>query len=160
MKKGIITLLLSLVIPCTAMVAAEGEEMTRLTIEHNDGTSTHMLLTDSPVLTFDGGDMLIKSENIDMRVSRSEISKMHFTKSTPTSVENTFQNDYTVCYLDGILTVSGENLTDATVFDTTGRQTNRFHATDGVITADMSTCTPGIYIVAISGHPSIKLLVK
>ena len=159
MKKGIITLLLSLVIPCAAM-AAEGEEMTRLTIEHNNGTSTHMLLTDSPVLTFDGGDMLVKSENIDMRVSRSEISKMHFTKATPTSVENTFQNDYTICYLDGILTVSGENVTEAAVFDTTGRQTDRFQATDGVITADMSAYTPGIYIVAITGHPSIKLLVK
>lgn len=147
----------ALALPWLALTA---EEVTRLSIEHTDGTSTHIMLSEAPTMTFDGADMVVKSSSFDLRVPRTEVAKFHFTKDEYSSIEEVAADDYLVSYSANTLTVAGSDVTLVMVYDLSGRQVASVRATDGTATVDLGACTPGIYVVAVKGHPSFKIAVR
>lgn len=155
--KHLLLSLVALLLPCMAF--AEGE-VTHLSIEHSDGKSTHIVLSETPVMTFDGGDMLVKSANFDLSIPRSEVAYFHFTKQTPSAVESVADDSYFVRYTSNTLTVSGADVTAVEVYDLDGRRAAFATSADGCVTVDLSACPKGVYIVVVKDHPSFKVAVR
>lgn len=155
---GIITLFL---MPRGISWAASAQKnVTCLTFEHTDGTQSHFVLSDLPVLTFDADKIYIKSANADTSVDRSGISHFHFTSIDPSAVEDIVADDYSFSYADNVVIVRGGSADMLSVYDVEGRCVGSYSRSGGEIKADLSTMASGVYVVSVAGKASVKVLVK
>lgn len=152
------TLLLA-VLPWTSAFAGD-EEVTRLTLEHNDGTQSHYVLTEKPEITFENEHMVVTIGEVPNKVERASLSHFHFTTAPMSAVENISADDYMFSYLNNVVKVRGNGVTTLKVYDVNGRAVMEAKASDGVITADMSELQSGVYVISVAGKPAVKVRVN
>lgn len=141
-------------------VSAASTEMVHLTFEHVDGTQSHFLLADKPVLTVDAETVTVKSSELETRIPRSEMSYFHFTKFVPAGIETVPADDFSLTFIGNVLTVAGSGEAQMMLYDVSGIFIGTYGEYDGVITADLNNLADGIYVAVISGRPAIKVLVR
>jgi len=142
-------------------VSAASTEMVHLTLEHVDGTQSHFLLADKPVLTVDAETVTVKNSQLETTILRSELSYYHFTKFVPSAgIEAILADDFTLTFIGNVLNITGAVASQLTVYDMSGIIMGTYNDSDGVITADLNQLVDGIYVAVISGRPAIKVLVK
>lgn len=144
----------------TIPVEGNDEDVTRLTLEHTDGTQSHFNLADEPQMIIDGDSLVIKTSTLQTSVERAGLSHFHFTVGPVSAVSEVSCDVYTVSYSGNVLEVSGNVEGVLKVYDMDGRQVANFVALDGSAVADLNVLAPNIYVVAIPGKPSMKVLVK
>lgn len=141
-------------------VSAASTEMVHLTFEHVDGTQSHFLLADKPVLTMDAENVTVKTSELETKIPRSEMSYFHFTKFVPAGIETIPADDFSVAFAGNVLTVSGSGAAQMLVYDVSGVLVGTYGECDGVITADLNELADGVYVAAVSGRPAVKVLVR
>lgn len=152
--------LLMSALPWTKASAEDPEvEVTRLTLEHNDGSQSHYDLAEQPELTFDGDQLVITTPLAETKLDRASLSHFHFTRGTA-SIASVAADDYLFRYVDNKLTIRGQGVKSMKMYDINGMAVMDQPAIDGEINADLSVLKSGVYIVSVSGKPAVKLLVK
>lgn len=162
--KPLLTILGALVLsvlPWTNGFAQSGEveEVTRLTLEHNDGTQSHYDLAEKPEISFEDDQLVITTPLVQSKVSRESLSHFHFTRGAA-SIAGVPASDYLFRFVNNRLTIAGSDLTRMSVYDINGMKMLDGCASEGVISADLSVLKSGVYIVNVVGKPSVKIIVK
>lgn len=153
-------LMLSIVALLLPRLASANNLVTHLTIEHNNGTTTSIALTEIPVLSFEGSDMLVTSSNFNSRFARDQIINFHFTQQEPAAIESVDAGTYSVMFTANHLSISGSDVSHAEVYDLGGCLLTTATATNGAISIDLSQYRKGVYLVAVKGHPAFKIAVR
>lgn len=134
---------------------------THLTLEYKDGTKSHYAIADKPVLTVEGEMLRLKSDLVDFAFDRSDLVDFHFTDAADVAgLETVAADDYSVTVTDNRVTINGSDLTRVEVYDIKGLHIASLQAADGCIDVDMNQFASGVYVIAVAGHPTLKVLKK
>lgn len=142
-----------------AAYADDATEVTRLTVTLTSGLQEHYEFPDHPTVTFPDSRMVVTSDAAETSYERSEVASYGFTRGLRGSsiTETESGDDYLFSYSAPVATISGHGITGATVFSTSGDALLSARAEDGIITLDLSTLAPGVYILIPDGHKAIKI---
>ncbi len=159
--KRIYTILLFCVITLTAW----SQEMAHvLIVELRDGTSAKFALTDKPVISHSGNDVLIKSDWLSATYSIDAVRKYRFKEQDITGIEAAeAEEQFTVVYTDGeTVRIGGAgDKTRASVFAIDGRKVAAEVGNDGnMLSVSLINLPSGVYIVNVNGKQSFKVVRK
>ncbi|MDE5900991.1 MAG: hypothetical protein K2H33_06505 [Muribaculaceae bacterium] len=161
-KKKIRTLLLTAMATLGATVGAfadDAAEVTRLTVTLASGEQEHFDFPDNPQVTFPDTHMKVTTDLTETTYDRTEVSGYSFSKGPrQVSLKSAGVIDYTFRYTGTKVTITGQNITSADVYTTTGiRIMSSITASDGIITIEFGNLPSGTYIVAPAGHTPVKI---
>ncbi len=159
--KRFLGIMLLAMMPWVASVAQSAEEnVTRLTLEHADGTQSHFDLADTPELTFDATKLYIKSSTTDTSVDKANLLHFHFTKGPSADMEDIAADDFVFSFNGNIVTVSGKEIDHVSIYDIKGVCLGTYRLMESTVTVDLNSMDNGMYIVAIPGRQAVKVIVK
>lgn len=141
--------------------AADDEAVTCLTFHLTNGTTEYYELPSQPVVTFEGDKLNVTGNAISGTWNRADIEYFNFGPKDLSAIESisAAENALTFRFIDNKnVTVAGEGLAFIALYDINGRCAARAAAIDGVATVSAETLTPGVYIVEIPGHNSVKII--
>lgn len=150
-------LYLPLIAAMLAMPAfGETPEVMSLTFTYGQNQTMQFALSKKPVLTVDGDNFVIKTTDGQETLPIADVKSFTFSQLS-TGVNDVVCTDYAVTVADGIVTVKGSDVESATVYSTLGSQLLTVKAVDGTAVIDLSSLRPGIYLVAVPGHETVKV---
>lgn len=148
-------------IPWTVSDAYGSESAaSRLTIEHVNGTQSHYLLSDAPVLTIEGSLLRLKSAKAETTFNRSDVLHFHFTPVELSAITDVADDGYSVSMTGDVVKVSGLQADCVDVYDINGRHVSKVAATEGCAEVNLGVFSRGVYVLSIPGKPSLKVLKK
>lgn len=115
-----------------------------------DGSTPSYTLADRPVISFDGADMVIDTDQATISYNRSNITKMQFVDSEA-AIEEVSKDAQNFSYLNGIVSATGSEI--------------RIYSLSGALQAEgfntLSTVglPAGIYVVKTLHH-TVKISIK
>lgn len=127
-----------------------------LTFIYGQNQTKQFVLTKKPVLTVDGDNFVIKTTDAQETLPIADVKSFTFSKLS-TGIYDVVSSDYAVTVAEGIVTIKGSDVESATVYSTLGSQLLTVKAVNGTAVLDLSSLRPGIYLVAVPGHETIKV---
>lgn len=157
MKRALVATLL-----CGAScLVTQAEEQNILTLVFGDGTRLSYVLADRPKVTFDDSHLYVNAAAVADDYDLSAVRKFLFGKGEPTSIAAVSAGESRLTYVDGEhARLSGlKSGSNVSLFDASG-------ACLGVVRADTEGCAEvslagrksGVYVVAVDGGRSFKIL--
>lgn len=133
-------------------------ESTCLTINFVQGDVARFAIPEKPIMTFDGDHLTVKtSEGITASYPRADVKDFDFTQGTTSAIEAvTVDNGYSVAFDAATITIGGESLTTATIYDVAGNAVASAQADGDAIVLTIDNLAEGVYVVDIAGHRSLK----
>lgn len=151
-------LYLPLIAAMLAMPAfGETPEDMSLIFTYGQNQTKQFALTKKPVLTVDGDNFVIKTTDGQETLPIADVKSFTFSQLS-SGVNDVVGTDYAVTVADGIVTVKGSDVESATVYSTLGSQLLTVKAVGGTAVIDLSSLRPGIYLVAVPGHETVKVI--
>lgn len=141
--------------------AAEEENITCLIFHFTNGTTESYNLPDKPIVTFEGEKINIAGNAITASWNRADIEYFNFETQKLSGLETacTDEKAFTFSFIDNNnITVAGNNITSIAIYDINGRCAIRSTVVDNMASVSVATLSPGIYIVEIPGHHSVKII--
>lgn len=152
-------LLLSLLFICNMFAYAELPSY--LVIRCNDGSRVTYLISDEPKMTFDGSNMAITSNDINVEYPLYSVEQITYEKGSETSVENVCEDTILHYIKDNTLNVIND-VSDYTIniYDIFGKcvVNKSFHKSE-TASISLSNFDKGIYILTINKN-SFKFRIK
>ena len=151
---------------CLSFVSAKlmADEVTALKVLLNDGTETLFVLPDKPIATLHGDSLLIVSANMSVGYLRSDISECCFEKvdTIGENVQHEEMNTLRYTYMDNrhVIVEGLEVGSKVAVYDTRGvfLGIQVTAESDSDIVIDLGELPAGIYMIAITNQPTIKII--
>lgn len=171
MKRFSIALILALLAIPTLLRAqstpAPDDIVTQLVVHLKDGTTHIYNLPDSPTASFEkAGAVTLTSKDVITEYDFAELS--HFDFQTGTyggalgaigNVEGDDAATFTLTYLDAnTVAVSGEGITHATLFNTSGQQVIQAKATGAYLEISLQGLPAGVYLLTTSTNKTVKII--
>ncbi|MCF0194337.1 MAG: hypothetical protein HUK00_04055 [Bacteroidaceae bacterium] len=142
-------------ISCCTMLSAQTASMS-LVVEMTDGTSSAFLLSEKPEMTFDGSDLVFKSNKAEIIVARNDFSHFHFT-SIGDGVELPSGGAEVEFVAPSILRVRGVNVNAVVVYTLDGSLCNAEKTVEGdAVTISLRSLQQGVYVVRY-GATAVKM---
>lgn len=120
-----------------------------LKVNLQDSSSAVYVLSDKPVISYSGSDVIIKCKNLEDSYSISEVKSLSF-EDKPASVMENVMGSTAFRFIDNIFTCEGHEIH---VFDVSGRM-----VASGIGSVSLETLRSGVYIVN-AGNRSIKVII-
>ena len=144
---------------CAAWCSASS--VYQLTVEMKDGDKVSYILSDKPVVTFNGTQVLIKSEKAEAGYELSTVQRYYF-EEVPDGISTTPEDDSSLHFdysEDNHLTVYGiADASTVSVYDITGRPAPAAIDPSGkAFTIDLSILPTGVYIITLPNHSTLKI---
>lgn len=162
MKKLLSIIAVAVVALAGAFSASAQDDVTLLTVSMKDGSIRQFNVPDKPEVTFADGKMLINSGEMSGEYDFAEVSHFTFEKGGLLSgIEDikVEENVFTFSFTDNATVIlAAPALQWASLYSVQGTQLANVKAVDGVATIDVSSLAPGVYVVAPSCHPAIKIV--
>lgn len=127
-----------------------------LIFSYGQNQTKEFALSKKPVLTVEGDNFVIKTADAQETLPIADVKSFTFTQLS-TGITDVVSSDYAVTVTDGIVTVKGSDVESATVYSTLGSQLITVKAVDGTAVIDLSSLRPGIYLVTVPGHETVKV---
>lgn len=159
MRKGcILIFLLAAFIPVSS-ISAEEPTTKAFVVNLTDGTTVRYIITDNPKVTFDEGDVYVRSDIAEAVYAHSEIQKFYFEDyivSNMNSVEA--QKEIIFRYVDrNLVEVMGDiRGVPVRLYGMDGCLLQNFIAQDTSVQIDLTGLSAGIYIININSR-TIKI---
>lgn len=144
MKKTLILLAAAL----SALAANAGNYALKVNLRQ--GSSATYILSDKPVITYSGNDVIIKSQGIEDSYLLSDVKSFTFTENGTSGIESVTDN-VTYEFHDNVFTCEGQVIT---VYNLSGRK-----VASGSNSVSLESLDRGIYIVN-TGNRAIKVMKK
>lgn len=135
-------------------------ESTCVTLFFNDSTTALFAFPDEPVMTFDEENLIMSyNPNLSVSYPRADVDHFAFTQGVTSAIGNVeSDSDYRVDFSNPeMITVYGTDLSKAAVYNTAGVRLMEAGAKASTITLDIASLPAGIYLVAVDGHPTLKI---
>lgn len=150
----------SVVIALFVATLSGSAEVKYLVVNLNDGSNATFALADDPVITNTSSALQVKTAEKSIEVAFSDLKNYQFSDTDSGIFENVaskegywIQND--IIHLDGL-----KPQTAVSVFTLDGRLLSRTNAdADGHADIDLSSVTPGVYIVTYN-NKAIKIIIS
>lgn len=133
----------------SAMSAAAGETALRLSLR--DGSSATYVLSDRPVISFSGEQMMIECDNASTAYNRSEVTSLAFFTKGTTGIADAAMTADVLSYVGGELSAPGCAIEVYTIAGV------RVAAAFGNLSD--SILAPGAYIVR-AGRQTLKIVIR
>lgn len=149
--------------PVSAFGADVSEEpVACLTVTLTSGQTEHYRLSEQPVVTFPGTAMLVTSSEAEASYERAEVADFKLTMQVlkeESGLTSVAASDYQFSYLGGMLEISGEGVSRATIHTVSGVLAATVGAdADGVLRYSVDSLAPGVYVVTPEGRRSVKIV--
>lgn len=144
MKKTLILLAGAL----SALAANAGDYALKVNL--SPGSSATYILSDKPVITYSGNDVIFKSQGIEDSYLLSDVKSFSFTENGTSGIESVTDN-VTYEFHDNVFTCEGQVIT---VYNLSGRK-----VASGSNSVSLESLDRGIYIVN-TGNRAIKVMKK
>lgn len=158
--KKIIT---SIILAAAATGAFSAMAETALTVNLKNGSREQYKLADTPSVTVADHQMVVSSASLNCSYNFEDVSHFNFEEY---KIEQTVENiadkvEFSFTYLDNAtVTIATPQLQWATVYTLSGTQVMTAAADGNVVTLDISSLAPGVYLVAPSCHQAVKIIKK
>lgn len=168
-KKQLISLIGSIAVAllaCAPVATAQetGQPVTMLMVNLHNGSIEKYLLSDTPVVTFDGDAMVVTSDGASGTYDRPDVSHFEIKKdwySEAEAVTLTPEVSFSFTYTDNAnVTVAAPALTRVDLYTPAGVKVAQATATDGTATISLAALPAGVYLVAPDCHKAIKIIKK
>lgn len=137
---------------------------TLLIVNLNIGSVEKYRLSDTPVVTFEGKEMVVTSDAASGSFTRADVSHFEVKKDWFSGAEAatlTPETSFSFTYTDNAnVTVAAPELKFVELFTTAGVKVARANATDGTATINLTSLPAGVYLVAPDCHKAIKIVKK
>lgn len=132
----------------------------QLAVKLADETLVRFLLTDKPVITFEGEQLLIKSDAAEASYARADVAEFYF-EAAGTGIGQATANSLNVSYLNNeTLCVEGSNEA-LKLYDLQGRMLRaHLNQAGNQQTLSLKGLPAGSYLVKISKQQTIKIFKK
>lgn len=158
MKTKLCSLLLLMLISAQSYAA---QQQVALIVELIDGTTQEYVIGVDPRVTFEGDNVVIKSQLAETELPKQQVERFYFNlpEDTPTAIsDNKVVHDVSFGYDGHTVHVTGAGHS-VQVYDLNGRLMHNVACSDGTATIDMSGLNSGVYIVKTQSQ-TIKILKK
>lgn len=143
-----------LFLPMAAMAQSQ------LAVKLVDESVVRFVLTDKPVITFEGEQLLIKSDAAEATYARADVAEFYF-EPVGTSIERTTTGNLRFSYLDNETVCVEGGKTALQLYDNSGRLLQAPVSTVGTQqTLSLNGLPTGVYLIKISQQQSIKIFKK
>lgn len=119
-----------------------------LKVNLQDSSSAVYVLSDKPVISYSGSDVIIKCKNLEDSYSISEVKSLSF-ENNPASVMENVMESTEFRFIDNVFTCEGHEIR---VFDMSGSM-----VASGIGSVSLETLRSGVYIVN-AGNRSVKVI--
>lgn len=155
-KKLLLKILL-LAMPMQLLVVSASAQSV-LTIEFYTGETYKVSLAKKPVITFDGDEFVINSDDVSASFSRNGIKEYYF-EDTPSSVRKVSQNTFKMEWrTNRLIYLYGDDLMPVRLFDLQGRERKVMTGRDGGgLALDLRHLEAGTYILTANHKRNIKI---
>lgn len=144
---------------CIPARAATTETVTEMTIHLVSGEQYSFKLPDDPVVTFEGSDINVTSAAANISLVRNAVENIDFAKVTASITDINDDSDFLFSfYNNNTVVIAGKNVSTAAVYSIKGEELLRQTAVASQMTLDISQLSAGIYIIAVQGYQSIKII--
>lgn len=157
--------ILALVVGSPASPAQEtGQPETLLLVNLHSGSVEKYRLSDTPVVTFDGDEIVVTADAASGRYTRADVSHFEIKKDWYSGAEATTltpETSFSFTYTDNAnVTVAAPALTRVDLYTPAGVKVAQATATDGTATISLASLPAGVYLVAPDCHKAIKIIKK
>lgn len=149
-------LYLPIIAAMLAMPAFGATEDMYLTFTYGQNQTKQFDLAKKPVLTVKGDNFVIKTTDAEETLPIADVKGFTFTQQS-TGLNDVVCSDYAVTVAGDIVTIKGSDVESATVYSTLGMQLISVKAVNGTAVIDLSSLRPGLYLVAVPGHETVKV---
>ncbi len=160
-KRTIISLFAAAALSSAAVAQ---EPASTLLVNFHNGEVARYILSDTPVVTFEGDNLVVTSEKAQGTHARADVSHFEFKKEDiPTGIVAPGTNgaDFTFVYTDNnTVTVSSASLRYVDLYTAAGVKVATAYAADGTATLDLSGVAAGVYVVSPDCHNAVKIVKK
>lgn len=132
----------------------------QLAIKLVDESIVRFVLTDKPVISFEGEQLLVKSDAAEAAYARADVAEFYF-EPEGTSVDHATADNLRFSYLDNeTVSVEGSK-SPLRLYDNSGRLLQAPVSTTGTKqTLSLNGLPAGVYLVKISQQQTIKIFKK
>lgn len=158
MKTKLCSLLLLMLISAQSYAA---QQQVALIVELIDGTTQEYVIGVDPRVTFEGDNVVIKSQLAETELPKQQVERFYFNlpEDIPTAIsDNKVAPAVSFSYDGCMVHVTGAGHS-VQVYDLNGRLMCNAQCSDGTATIDMSGLNSGVYIVKTQSQ-TIKILKK
>lgn len=138
-------------------LAANAEDTAYLQLNFKTESPVFYLIASNPSITFDNENLNIAVGEQVESFGRDTLEGFEFADASA-GVNNLFAADATWSFDGNILTIGNSGASALSVFDVNGRQVAAATSHAGVITADLSNLSHGVYLVNMQGSKSFKII--
>lgn len=141
-------------------VSAQENLTTCLLVHLQDGGIDRFNLPDEPVVTIENHKMTVTSAALAHEYDFEQVSHFSFTKDDPSAVDKiTEEKAFSLSFTDNNhVIISATDLQWAAAYNMGGLEVARANASDDTATLDLSNAAPGVYVIATSCHPAVKII--
>ena len=151
-KKALIrafALLALLLLPAKALLARVAEEhVTCMVLTLTDGTVNRFALTDTPVVTYGGENLVVSTGDEQFTTALSGISQLTF-EQVPTGIDEMVEESQKPVFTPGQARFEGlKNHATVSIYTIDGKMLSSMRANEeGTVSIDLSTLPQGVYIL-------------
>ena len=128
-----------------------------LVVEMTDGTRSAFLLSEKPEMTFEGGDLVFRSEEAEITVAREDFAYFHFENVEVSMLERSSSGTEAEFVTTGVLRVRGVRANAVAVYTLDGSTCAVDKSVEGdAVTVSLRSLPRGVYVVRY-GATSIKM---
>lgn len=132
----------------------------QLAVKLTDESLVRFVLTDKPVISFDGEQLLIKSETAEASYARADVAEFYF-EPVGTAIEHTTADNLRFSYLDNETVCVEGSQTALQLYDHSGRLLQAPVSTVATKqTISLNGLPAGVYLIKISPQQTIKIFKK
>lgn len=164
MKRNLLrTLCCLLVAACAGLQlnAAVADDLKVLVVELQTGDMEDFLFADQPVVSFEGEKVLVTSSVASTEYERNDVKKFYFAAQATAIADAQGKSAFSFEYIDNqTVRIKGNGLSEASLYNAEGKLVAKSQAAGESISVSLNGYAPGVYILSVPGHTSLKIVKK
>lgn len=145
----------------SSITASAQEEITFLVVNLQDGGMDKYKLPDEPTVKIENHKLTVTAPTMECEYDFDKVSHFSFSKEIVTGVDQITDEgaSFSFTFVDNAtVIISAPELEWAAAYNVNGLEVARAKADANVVTLDVSTFAPGVYVIAPSCHEAVKII--
>lgn len=144
--------------------AATGDDVSvdMLVLKMADETTAEFKLDDTPVVSFEDGQLLVKSASATGSYDQSDVTEFYFKKYDPsTGISKALGSNFSFVYDDNAnVVISGTKAAKASLYTIDGKLVKSQKVNGGNATVSVVDCQAGVYVLNLENEHTFKIIKK
>lgn len=139
--------------------AQEQTEITFVVVNLKDGSNESFRLLDEPAVRVENHKLKVSAPSMECEYDFDNVSHFSFEKRIVSEVDKVTDSAFSFTFVDNAhVVVSATDLQWVAAYNLQGLEVARIAAVGNTATVDLSDAPAGVYVIATSCHPAIKIV--